>query len=161
MQHSSPISAAAVLRWRHFRLSVCLSLSLSPSLSLSLSLSLYLSLSLSLSLQAHLTHNRGSASALPIIEAAIEEKLCHFLRPRVHAVWTFGEMTQKVLPKIRLWREQTKRQHCYSPKSLRLESWTSHKKKEAKQDSLGGNKCIVFNTEWCGQDNFRNIKQRG
>ena len=51
VQNSSPISA--LLRWRHFRLS------------LSLSLSLYLSLYLSH--RAHLTHNIGSASALPII----------------------------------------------------------------------------------------------
>ena len=45
------------------------SLSPSPSLSLSLSLSLTVSLSLSLSLSrlTHLTHNTGSASALPII----------------------------------------------------------------------------------------------
>ena len=38
-----------------------------PSLSLSLSLSLSVSLSLSLSHQKYLTHNIGSASALPII----------------------------------------------------------------------------------------------
>ena len=38
-----------------------------PSLSLSLSLSLCLSVSLSLSHQKYLTHNIGSASALPII----------------------------------------------------------------------------------------------
>ena len=57
VQNSSPSSA--LLLWRHFRL----------TLSLSLYLSLYLSLSLSLSLshRAHLTHNIGSASALPII----------------------------------------------------------------------------------------------
>ena len=59
MKNSSPISA--LLRWRHFRLS--LSLSLSLFLSLSLSLSLYLSLSH----LTHLTHNIRSASALPII----------------------------------------------------------------------------------------------
>ena len=55
---SSPISA--ILRWRHFLL----------SLSISLSLSLYLSLSLSLSLshRAHLSHSIASASALPIIK---------------------------------------------------------------------------------------------
>ena len=44
-----------------------------PSISLSLSLSLYLSLSLSLSLshRAYLTHNIGSASALPIISVTM------------------------------------------------------------------------------------------
>ena len=51
VQTSSPISA--LLRWRHFRLT--------------LSLSLSLSLCISLSHRAHLTHNIGSASALPII----------------------------------------------------------------------------------------------
>ena len=50
---SSPISA--LLRWRHFRLS------------LSLSLSLCTSLYLSLSHRAYVTHNIGSASALPIM----------------------------------------------------------------------------------------------
>ena len=54
MQNSSPISA--LLRWRHFRLSLSLF-----CLSLSLSLSIYLSH------RAHLTHNIGSTSALPTI----------------------------------------------------------------------------------------------
>ena len=49
VQNSSPISA--LLRWRHFRLT----------------LSLSLSLCISLSHRAHLTHNIGSASALPIM----------------------------------------------------------------------------------------------
>ena len=53
VQNSSPISA--LLRWRHFRLS----------------LSVSLSLSLSLSHRAHLTHNMGSASALPKISISI------------------------------------------------------------------------------------------
>ena len=46
-----------------------ISLSLSLSLSRSLSVSLSLTLSLSLSHRAHLTHNIGSASALPIISS--------------------------------------------------------------------------------------------
>ena len=42
-----------------------------PSLSLSLSVSLSLSLSLSLSHRKYLTHNIGSASALPIIKVLV------------------------------------------------------------------------------------------
>ena len=51
-----------------------------PSLSLSLSLSLYLSLYLSLSHQKYLTHNIGSASALPIIIPSIPISYNHTIR---------------------------------------------------------------------------------
>ena len=57
-----------------------------PSISLSLSLSLYLSLSLSLSLshRAYLTHNIGSASALPIIfNQRLKEDKRNLHRPKL------------------------------------------------------------------------------
>ena len=52
---------SALLRWRHFRLSL--------SLDLPLSLSLSVSLCISLSHRAHLTHKIGNATALSIISA--------------------------------------------------------------------------------------------
>ena len=58
-------SVAILMNRRHFSATKVTSL---PSVPLSLCLSFSLSLSLSLSHRAHLTHNIGSASALPIIE---------------------------------------------------------------------------------------------
>ena len=85
-QNSSPILRCTFLAWRsakliaNFNATMVTSLpSFSPCLSLSLSLSLCISLSLSLSLslshRMYLTHNIGSASALPIIVLPWPKKL--------------------------------------------------------------------------------------
>ena len=77
VQNSSPILKCTFLARRSAKLIANLSATMVtslPSFSLSLCISLSLSLSLSLSHRMYLTHNIGSASALPIITTKVQQK---------------------------------------------------------------------------------------